>query len=193
MIVRTGDVLRLLLRSDYSKSFKIAFCSIISALSVALMLLTGIITIGTYALSAMAGLLMATVMIEFGYKYAFASYFVTSMLSVLIVPDKEAVLLFLFLFGYYPIIKAKLELIRTLIIRLILKLIIFNSAVLAVFYLSIAFLSMDKSEFEVFGLYLPYVFLIAGNVVFLMYDYALTGVIRQYILVWRDKIRFLKR
>ena len=155
------------------------------------MLLTGIITIGTYSLSAMAGLLMATVMIEFGYKYAFASFFVTSLISAIIVPDKEAVLFFILLFGYYPIIKAKLELIRTLFLRLMLKLLIFNSAAIVVFYLSIAFLSMDKSEFEFFGVYLPYVFLLAGNIVFLMYDYALTGVIRQYILVWRDKIKFL--
>ena len=48
---------------------KITLSGMICALSVVIMLLTGIITIGTYAMPAIAGMLAIIIVIECGVKY----------------------------------------------------------------------------------------------------------------------------
>lgn len=181
----------MLQRKKYSTSFITAFCAIEASLAVTIMLCTGIITIGTYALSALAGIILIPVVIEVGLKYAMITYVIASILSVIIVPDKEAVLCFIFFLGYYPLVKAKIELIKSKLIQWIVKLLMFNVAMVLVFYLSIAFLSIDTAEYELFGMYLPSVFLLIGNFIFILYDFGLTLNITRYVLVWREKLHFL--
>lgn len=178
-----------MLNTSNNKSFKLAFAAIEAALAIAALMCTGIITIGTYALSALAGILLVPVSIEVGFKYSLCSYLIASIISLLIAPDKEAVFCFITLLGYYPILKIKIELIRKRWLRAVIKLAMFNAAMIAVFYLSIALLGMDRAEFELFGVYIPYVFLIIGNFVFLLYDFALTDLIRRYVVDWRHRIK----
>ena len=92
-----------------NKSIRVAFCGIITALCTVLMFLTGLISIGTYALPAFAGILLIVVVIEMGTGWAWPVYIAVSVLSVLLSGDKEAALLFVLFFGYYPILKAVFE------------------------------------------------------------------------------------
>lgn len=181
----------MLQRKKHSISFITAFCAIEASIAVTLMLCTGIITIGTYALSALAGVILVPVVIEIGLKYAIITYVVASLISVILVPDKEAVLCFIFFLGYYPLIKAKIEQIKSKLLQWIIKLVAFNVAMILVFEISIAFLSVDPSEYELFGVYLPGVFLAIGNFIFVLYDFGLTQNITRYVLFWRQKLRFL--
>lgn len=181
----------MLQRKKHSTSFVTAFCAIEASLAVTLMLCIGIITIGTYALSALAGIILVPVVIEIGLKYAMVTYIIASLLSVILVPDKEAVLCFIFFLGYYPLIKAKIEQIKSKLLQWIIKLAAFNIAMILVFKISVAFLSVDPSEYELFGVYLPGIFLAIGNLIFVLYDFGLTLNITRYVLVWREKLRFL--
>lgn len=178
-----------MLNTSNNKSFKLAFAAIEAALAIAVLMCTGIITIGTYALSALAGIVLIPVAIEVGFKYSFSSYLIASIISLIIAPDKEAVFCFIMLLGYYPTLKIKIELLRKRWLRAVIKLGMFNASMVAVFYLSIAFLGMDRAEFELFGVYIPYVFLIIGNFVFILYDFALTDLIRRYVMDWRHRIK----
>ena len=164
-----------------SKSGKIALGGLLTALGVVLMFLTGLIPIGTYALPAIAGVLLIVAVIEIGAKWAWMIYAAVAVLSLLFAADKEAALLFVLFFGYYPVLKSFLERISNKVLSWISKFAVFNVAVVACFFLAVNFLQLPEDSFPVFGFYLPWVFLILGNAVFLIYDIALSGLVATYV------------
>ena len=46
---------------------------------------------------------------------------------------------------------------------------------IVIFYIATFVLMVPASAYTVFGLYIPWIILAVGNVVFIIYDYALTG------------------
>ena len=60
----------------------------IAALSVTIMLSTAVIPYLTYALPAMAGVLLVLMVIEINKSWALCTYVAVSILSFLILPDK---------------------------------------------------------------------------------------------------------
>ena len=81
---------------------KITFCGIITALSVVFMLLSYFPYL-TYAVPAVTGLLMMIIVIEINTRWAFAAYAAASVL-VFIFAEPESKLMYICLFGYYPIL-----------------------------------------------------------------------------------------
>ena len=86
-------------------TMRIAVCGIIAALSLVFMMMTSLVPIGTYALPCLAGILISCIVVEYGYGWAIGVFCVTAVLSTLLAGDKEAVIYFIALFGYYPISK----------------------------------------------------------------------------------------
>lgn len=162
----------------------------LSALSFVVLLLTGLIPVGTYAFPCIAGALLAVVVIEVGYWGAIAVYGVVSVLSFLLVADKEAALYYTAFLGFYPVLKGLIERIRSRLLQYVLKLVVFNVCVIAAFYISIHILSVPAESFELFGVYLPQVFLLLGNLIFVIYDLCLTRIITEYVNKWRNKLKF---
>ena len=74
-----------------NSTFRVAFCGIIAALALVLMLLTSLVPIGTYAFPCFAGIFIAAVVIEYGWKWGLGVYAVVSVLSLFLAGDKEAV------------------------------------------------------------------------------------------------------
>ena len=107
------------------------------------MFLTGLIPIGTYALPAIAGVLLIVAVIEIGAKWAWMIYAAVAVLSLLFAADKEAALLFVLFFGYYPVLKSFLERISNKVLSWISKFAVFNVAVVACFFLAVNFLQLS--------------------------------------------------
>lgn len=110
-----------------------AYCGIVAALCVALMLLGAVIPIAMFIAPAVAGFLVATVCVECGMQLALTAYAAVSLLALLFVPDKEVALIFVFLLGYYPLAKPKFERIRPAVLRIVCKLLLCNGTVLAMY------------------------------------------------------------
>ncbi|MFU0833299.1 MAG: DUF2232 domain-containing protein [Oscillospiraceae bacterium] len=164
-----------------SHSLRLAFSSMITAIGTAIMFLTGLIPIGTYALPALAGIFLIPVVIEIGINWAFGIFIAESLLSGFFAPDKEAALCFILFFGYYPVLKAVLE--RKLQKRwmcAIAKYLLFNIALILDFWATVAILKIPIETFSVFGAFIPVLFLLAGNVMFFLYDYALSLLVISY-------------
>ena len=157
---------------------KVALCGILAALSLILMVMTAI-PIATYALPAMAGAVLIPVVMEAGVKWGWLAYAAVALLSLLVAPDPEAKVLFITFFGYYPIAKSLLEKMKKRWLEWIVKLVIFNGTMLGSYLLTI-FVFHLPTDFELFGVSLPLVFLLIGNVIFVIYDLALTNVITAY-------------
>ena len=161
---------------------------LVAALSLVLMLLTSIIPFGTYAFPTFAGILLILLVFNLGYGYAFAVYFITAVLSFLLVTDKEAALYYAAFLGYYPIVKGLIERIKSKVIQYIIKLLLFNVCIIGAFYIGIFLLSVPKESFTLFGVYLPWVFLILGNIFFVIYDLCVTRLVTLYLLKWHNKL-----
>ena len=153
-----------------NKSFRIALMGICCSFAVIIMLLTGLFPFATYALPAISGLMLIPVMAEFGYKGAYFTCLGALAISIFIVPDKEAVLMFGAILGHYPITKAFLERIKRFLPRLTLKLLTFNIPVLIVYSLGIYVLGLKElaEGMNDFGRWTALILLGAGNLVFLL-------------------------
>lgn len=162
-------------------TFKITLGGIVAALSIVVMFLSGVIPIGTYALPALAGVFLIAVVIEAGRGFASAVFVAVALLSFFVAPDKETALCYGIFFGYYPILKSVFESINNKVIQTILKLVVFNTAAVASYFIAVNLLSVPVDTFKIFGFNLPVLLLIAGNIMFIAYDYALTLLISTYI------------
>lgn len=169
-------------------SYKVSLGGVVGALSLCLMLLTGIIPFGTYAFPAFSGMLLVCIVIELGYSWAFLVYFIVSVISVLMLTDKEAALYYIAFLGFYPILKGIIERHRLKSVQYLVKYLVFNACMILAFYLSIFVFSIPKESFNLFGVYLPWVFLMLSNIVFIVYDYCVSKVVSVYILKIHGKL-----
>ncbi len=169
------------------KNVKITLCGIASALSVAFMLLS-YFPYFTYAVPAVAGLITVMLVIETDVRWAFASYIVSSVL-IFLLAEPESKLMYICLFGYYPIVKSLIERINKNVLEWVLKLLVFNVAVIAVYFLFASAFSISLEEFGALGKYGVFIFLWFGNLVFLLYDYTISRLAGTYIYKLHPKIK----
>jgi len=159
---------------------KLAFCAMITALAVVVMMLT-VFPYATYALPGVAGVLMVVLVIEINKKWALGAFAATGLLSAIIAPDKEAALMFIMFLGYYPIIKSVFERIKSKAVEFFLKFSVFNAAVITSTLIATQVLNIPVETVSLFGKYTWAALLVLGNITFLMYDYAINGVVVKYL------------
>ena len=124
-----------------TESQKIALCGVLSALSVVVLLVGNVLQIGTYAAPMLASFLLIPVLEDYGKKYALLLYAVVSLLSLFLVPDKELVLFYVLVLGYYPVLRVRLNNIRRGVLRWMAKFGCFNAAVVVMYALLIVVLA----------------------------------------------------
>ncbi len=134
----------------------------------------------TYAAPAVAGCVVMIVLIEINGRWAYGTYAVSSVL-VLLMAEKEAGFMYIFFFGFYPIVKAWLERVPSRILEWVLKLSVFNAAVLEVYDLMAHITDLSIEDFDILGKYGAFIFLALGNIVFVLYDFALLRVATVYL------------
>ena len=110
---------------------RLALAAVLCALAVTIMMLGGLIPAATFCCPILAGFLTVPILCECGTGMALCAWAAVSILSCLLGPDKEAAVIYLFL-GWYPVLRPKLENVRQPF-RFVLKLLIFNCAVAAVY------------------------------------------------------------
>lgn len=170
-----------------SKSCNIAFGGVFSSLCFVCMLLSGALSAASYCFVTLASFCIAVINEELSGKYALACCFGVSILSALLVADKEAASLFIAFFGYYPVLKLYLE--RTVsnkVLCFAAKTAVFNGACTAVFFLTVYFLGVPKETYMFGEYYVPWAVLILANIFFCLFDRTLAVLISVY------KIKFKK-
>lgn len=169
---------------------KIALSAILSALGVVFLAIGSLIEVLDLSSAAIAGFVIVIAVIEIGGYYPVMMYFVISILSVLVLPNKYPALFFIFFGGFYPIFKAYLERFH-FIVAWVVKFSMFN-IFLAFMMFAVNFLSKrgflppleslpDNSMYKFLENIKIIVFIVA-NFVFLLYDIAMTRIINLYII-----------
>jgi hypothetical protein len=172
------------------QSSKCAIGGIVSALSLVLMISVAIVPFLTYALPAVAGVLVIFIVIEIDKKWAFGVYSAVGILAFLLVHDKEVAMMYIAFFGYYPIIKAVLESRLPTALCWIIKVVTFAVTMVAAYLFLIFVMGITIDEIDEFGAVAVPMLLGAGCVAFVAYDIALTRIITVYLLKWR---KYFKR
>ena len=143
-----------------------------AALAVVIMCMGGLIPVATYVSPMLCAMILNVLLSLCGEKMAWVWYAAVSLLSLLLGPDKEAALVFLFL-GHYPIVKLKLDRLRA---GRLLKLLLFNGSVCLLYGVMIRLLGMDQvlAEFTEMGMIMLVILILLGNVTFFLLDILLT-------------------
>lgn len=166
-----------------------ALGGIITALSIVFMFLSSLIPFMTYVVPAFAGLLLIVTVNEVELKWSFYIYAAVSLLSLLVIADKEAAVMYVFFFGYYPFVSKLLDdEVKTKLLNKLLKFLIFNVGVVVGYLLIIYVFAIPIEEMEEFGKYTNIVLLALGNVVFVFYDIVVNNLTIIYNKIWHKRL-----
>ena len=156
-----------------TESHRLATAGMFSALGTVFLCLGSLIPIATYASPVLASLAVMIVAEECGKRWAWCSYAVVAILSLLLAPDKEAAAVFLVL-GYYPLLKPALDRLKPLP-RILAKLTLCVAAVGGLYALLIRVLQLEAlvQEFRTTGTLLLGITVLLGLATFFVYDMAL--------------------
>ncbi|MBR5514276.1 MAG: hypothetical protein IKV85_09900 [Ruminococcus sp.] len=172
-------------------SYRVALGGIVSALCLLCMFLAGIIPVFYLILPMAAGVLLMIIAEEVSMGWAWLTYTAVCILSMLITADKESALVFVMLFGHYPMVRMYLEKMKFRPLRYILKAVIFNVCTLSFFFVTVFIFGIDQmlSDMNDFGKYGAAIFLALANVIFILYDFNLGAIYVLYIKRLLPKFR----
>ncbi len=171
------------------KNYKLTLSAMMVALATAFMLLSYFPYL-TYAIPAISGLFIMVTVIEINKKWAVAAYF-ASVVLVFLFAETESRLLYIVFFGYYPILKAVIEKINNPLLEWIYKFVIFNTAVLLVYFVFSSVFNISLEGIDILGKYGAVILLLLGNIVFVFYDIAVSRMAMVYMNILHPKIKKL--
>ena len=170
-------------RSERTK--RLTVCAMLGALGVVVLYLGSMIEVIDISMAVIASLFAIFAVIEYGAPYAWSIYAITGVLSIVLLPNKIPALMYIFFFGFYPIIKEKIERRSSKLTQWVLKEILFNVCLVLLMVLGNYLLMIDVKSWIVIEI----VFFLLANGVFPVYDVALTRLISLYIFRLRRKFR----
>ena len=168
------------------KTRPLALCSVMAALSVVFLCLSGILPLALYACPILASATLIPVREDCPPSYGWCCFAAAAVLGLLLGPDKEAALLFCFL-GYYPLLQPKLQAIASRFGRILAKLGLFSVS-LSVMYLLILYVFRLSAVWEEFASTAPWVLVLTaglGILLFFLYDLLL----QRFALLYRQRRR----
>lgn len=148
-----------------------ALCGLLAALAVVFLMMGSLVPAALYACPILAMLALLPVREEFGRSTALTAYAAVSILAVLLVPDKELALLFVF-FGWYPPVQPLLDRIRPRVLQAAVKLILANAAAILLYSLLMWVFQLASVTEELKGITgaMLAVLLLCANILFVLTD-----------------------
>lgn len=163
-----------MMRSASDRSYRVALGGIVASLCLTVMILTGIVPALYIAAPMVAGMMMIILAEEVSESWGWLTYLAVSLLTLLMNPDKEAALMFVLFFGYYPLLRPRYDRLKIRWLRLLLKLLHYNAFLVTDYLITVYVLGLPTFEDT-----LPWMYagLIAvSNLIFLGYDRLLGNV-----------------
>lgn len=167
-------------------SRRVAFCGLLTALAVVLMVVSGAVGIGTFAGPVLAMATLLPVREEYGWRVALTAYAAAALLALWLVPDRELVLVYAAL-GWYPVLQPTLAGVSSRLLRGILKIVLCTVVLLLLYGVLLRLLGIPTG---LGGTAFNLTMLVVGDVIFLLTDLVLLRLSRTWCGKWRK--RFLK-
>ena len=165
---------------------ELALCGLMSALGVVFLCLAGILPFALYACPILASAVLLPVREECRRSYGWCCYGAIAVLGLLLGTDREASLVFVFL-GYYPLVKLRLDQLRSPVLRLAGKLLLAIAAMGSMYALAIYVLQLSSvvEELKNEAAWMLWLTAAMGLAVFMVYD-VLLG---RFAVVYRHRRR----
>ena len=154
-----------------------------AAVGVVILYLGSFVEVLDISVAVAASLIATVIVIEYGAASAWSVYGVSAILSLLLLPQKFPAVMYAFFFGYYPIVKQKIERMRSRVTQWVLKSLIFAVATAAM----VAFVSLFTPDAPA-GI-LAALFAVLALFTLFVYDVALTRVISFYVFRLRHRLK----
>ena len=162
-------------------SHRVAFCGLLTALAVVLMVVSGAVGIGTFAGPVLAMVALLPVREEYSWRLALTAFVAAALLALWLVPDRELALVYAAL-GWYPVLQPTLMQVRSRLLRGVLKIALCTAVLLLLYGVLLRLLGIPTGlGTTAFNLAL----LVMGDVIFLLTDLVLLRLSR----LWRTKLR----
>ncbi len=160
-----------------NKTFKLALGGICLALTLIFMFAGSVVPGIELTLFAISSVFVAVMILESGVSGAVLLYAAAILLGLILIPNKIALIPYIFLFGYYGIVKYFIEKLSTAVSQIITK-VVFFAAVMCVGLLGfkkVLLGAVELPDYPVVAL------IIAGTAFMMLYDYIYTLVINIYV------------
>ena len=154
---------------------ELSLCAVCCALAVVLLCLGSLLPFAAFAAPALSSAVLLAVRESCRPSLSWCCFAATAALALLLAPDKEAAMLYVFL-GCYPLLQPWFNALRPMILRLCAKLLFCAAASGAMYALLIAVFQMEElaREFAESAPALLWGTAALGAAAFLMYDLMLT-------------------
>lgn len=152
-----------------------------AAAGVVLLYLGSVLPSARLAILCASALGVVFIRVSCSARWALCCYAVTSAAALLLLPEKALAVLYTFFFGYYPIVKLWAERLRKPVLRWGVKLGVFNAALIVLNALFLAIGAGFPDFLDTGEKVVPALVWLAGNGVFLLYDYALKILILYFL------------
>ena len=171
-------------------AYIVSLCGIMSGLAVALMFCLGMIPGFEYVSPMVAGVLIWVIRERLGVRYGLVSYAAVGLLTMLFTANYEASMMFIFLLGYYPIVRQYIMKIKAAVLRWVAKVALYAAAAVSCYFVLINLFGMSQllEDMGEFGQYGQWVMLGLGAVAFVLYDLFLGLFFPFYEKVLKPKI-----
>ncbi len=171
--------------------YVVSLCGIMCGLALAVMFIFGMVPSFEYITPAAAGILIWVVREQLGVKYGLVSYLAVGILCMLLTMNYEVSMMYLFLLGYYPILREYFQKIPTIILRSVVKLALYAASAVSVYLILIYLFGMTAlmDDMGDLGKYGQWVLLGMGALAFMMYDFFLNLFKPFYEKLLRPKIQ----
>ena len=166
------------------QSRKVALCGVLCGLAVVVLLLGGLFSLAVYCAPLLAMAVLLPVLEEYGPGTAGAAYGAVAILALLLVPDRETALVYVF-FGWYPILRPRIAALPSLPVRLVCRLGVCGLSMFLLYGVIIRLLGLTAVTEELGGGWLTAALAAMGCAVFLLLDLALG----RLTVLWRRKLR----
>lgn len=153
-----------------------------AAVCVVIMSLGSLMESLDFSLAMLAGLVVMILATEYGDRVGLTVFAVAGILSLLL-PMKTPAVFFLTLFGWYPVVQKKLQMLPPFLCRVV-KTLVFNVAMGLFLWLS-AYITGVTDGILIYG-----ILFVLGNLCFVMYDLLLDRFLIWYIVKLRPRLRF---
>ena len=153
---------------------KTALCGVFGALSIVIMLMGSILPLATYMCPAIAAFLILPVVAQYGEKTGFTLYTAVSLLSFILIAEKEFVLMYVFVFGLYSVFKFRADRIKPKLLQYTLKVLYAFTTTAATYALLLLVFPNPalSGEFGDMSLGLITAFFVLFIITFILYDFA---------------------
>ena len=157
---------------------RVTFSAVSVALTVIFLYAAATLSTGRLAALALSSLFCGACICQYGIRYGMAVYIGSSVLSLLLIPNRMFTMVYILFIGYYPVIKLLVEKLDKIWLEWILKVLYFN-IILFLLYMIFKLFFMPGLDSAVVTLALQYAgwILIGLEVVFVLYDLAFSYMI----------------